>query len=806
MKAHRAALLLLVAACGGTKNSAKNNIAITSELERIEVNQGVRVFVPVTITRIDSAMTDVVVALTAGPEGVLAGEVLIPAGRERGVLELVADIDTEVGSSSFSLSAIADGGDGALSIPLDVLPAAPSTNELIDRALIDGAIDYPTSLLYRGFALVGDERLPDAYRGTGAGEDLGFFREARDPTLPTDTQAALAPFLVRPTDPTSVFYTTDAANPNGLTAQAANCTETDPGQLVVAGYKTKRITAPMRIWVKCSGDEAADDILLESAIGYASAFVPDMVRDFGQPVLDDASIGSPGNLDSAIDLFVVPDGSASLRSGYQHSARAVTVDDGPYSGNTASAYILMGRTRAESSGFKSTFAHEMFHVFQNAYNYKFMFEGNANGRKATEFWWVEASATWASTHYARSLALEHVYSERFPPFQRSSSSLHRSYGGDDGDSSSLMYAAFIWGYWLEHKTGGVGVIKQSWDALRSVLTFDAANQALSNVFDYETNFHEFAIANINENYPQALELDKRHRGLDPRFPEPRPRPTYSHDRILATNEAFTVPVDIAPLRAAYYRYTPRNDVEKVVIHFDDMTVRDGLDIDGVIKTDGNWSVDSYSGLAKKTFCLNRDKVEDIILVLSNHSVPLTQFVLGNLRIEVTDVPCRATWSGALRYELTSNTPIGSQQTIVTANVVLDQADDDGTSLVHFLPRGSFRFTKTGTVGGCVLQVPDYVGEILPQPLYGQLTLDAASEPVRVQSTISNGTYTPVQRADCEPPQDDYDISQPLTDPLFMVMFSEGYTVSEDGTSIGGTKTVDNGVARQFWQWNLTRGD
>ena len=83
-----------------------------------------------------------------------------------------------------------------------------SPSELIADDLAHGDIDYETSLLYRFYALFSDPRLPGRYRNAPSdGEDTGLFEEVQAmlPSLSAEGQAALAPFLARPDDPSSPF-------------------------------------------------------------------------------------------------------------------------------------------------------------------------------------------------------------------------------------------------------------------------------------------------------------------------------------------------------------------------------------------------------------------------------------------------------------------------------------------------------------------------------------------------------------------------------------------------------------------------
>ena len=58
-------------------------------------------------------------------------------------------------------------------MPLTIRPAEPRAQQKIVAALEAGAIDGETALLYRAYALFGDSRLPDIYRGSGSVDEDG---------------------------------------------------------------------------------------------------------------------------------------------------------------------------------------------------------------------------------------------------------------------------------------------------------------------------------------------------------------------------------------------------------------------------------------------------------------------------------------------------------------------------------------------------------------------------------------------------------------------------------------------------------
>ncbi len=88
---------------------------------------------------------------------------------------------------------------GAMAMGSAPEPRAEATSlDLISRAESAGEIDPDTATLYRVFAVVGDERLPQRFRGNVPIRDgTPVLRKARSrfPRLRPDVQEALRPYL-----------------------------------------------------------------------------------------------------------------------------------------------------------------------------------------------------------------------------------------------------------------------------------------------------------------------------------------------------------------------------------------------------------------------------------------------------------------------------------------------------------------------------------------------------------------------------------------------------------------------------------
>jgi len=91
--------------------------------------------------------------------------------------------------------------------------SAPTSVDLIRAALDRGRIDAQTAMKYRGYALFGAPGPPAEFRGPNWTEDdaLLDLAKARLDVLPAELADAIRPFLVRPTDPGSVFFASPAS-------------------------------------------------------------------------------------------------------------------------------------------------------------------------------------------------------------------------------------------------------------------------------------------------------------------------------------------------------------------------------------------------------------------------------------------------------------------------------------------------------------------------------------------------------------------------------------------------------------------
>jgi hypothetical protein len=511
-----------------------------------------------------------------------------------------------------------------------------SAQALIAAALKAGRIDYGTALIYRAYALFADDRLPADLWGNGSeGEDQSLFVQAAEPTLPINVQSQLRPFLLRPDHADSVHSTrrTQVAAASALPCDANNW----------AAQASSTPGVKIRVHTKCQGDYTAD---IDTTLGLIEGLWGPMTRHMGNP-LPDAG-GSDGGGSDDIDLYLLePLGKIwrqSMTREITSTALAVTVAAAPYPGLRSSGYMLFSRKDLATSSFKSILAHEFFHVLQNAHNQKIQFQGT------TEWWFTEASATWAQANFVPETSLPQVHVRFLDPFQHLDDSLHRSVDLAELDSEAKqqqqqqMYAAYIWPFFMEQELGE-GAIADAWEALEEAGTgWERGIQAIDAQLPFNINFHRFALRNLNSDFDGENPLETRYVDLDPQFPDGKMPDTKVHDHLLARTAAdapLTYADSIPALEAHYYHFTVDEAVRQVIFDFSKLQSLLDRKIDAVVKIRGKpWEI--WDQLPDQVrFCRDnpdQDLVE-IWLVVSNHNTDIRTEVDGSLEVRALKESC-----------------------------------------------------------------------------------------------------------------------------------------------------------------------
>lgn len=539
----------------------------------------------------------------------------------------------------------------------------PPSEILIRDDLAAGKLDYPTSLVYRAYAVFGDPRLPEAYIGSGSLDDAVLFAEVNRnwDVLPSDTKDQLTPFLVRPTDPRSIFHT-----PLGPTAPADHDLNVTPDAGIDveardgsgcaddwAWLASKRFA--LKVWTHCTGDYKGDlAVALEQFEGLWEALVELM----GPPMPDSGGPDAGG--DSRLDVYFVDVGSRPPR--YEASeideraAAYATIDARSKQGKAAAGFIVSRRERIHEPGQSSTLAHEFYHVLQFAHNWDiaFGYTWQPYGRfdiltADAEYWFLEAMANWA---------ISYVYRDRLSPIVLQAS-LHNRYleyfqpadvplyhsPEQWGEHFLHMYGAYVWFLFIELKEGPEPVAR-IWKDMEQVEQddWDGALEVINKALPFEENFRDFAVMNLNLDLEPGDPITPSFAEIDRTFPVGIRPPLVvgeGADRRIEAGETRTVEDDIPQLRAHYYYLVPQDEATGVRLDFGELAPAAAIDIDLIVNIEGKgWERRQLDPTETTTLCRDNpdDAVDGFYLVISNHDVD--ERVQGSFDVSALDSACR----------------------------------------------------------------------------------------------------------------------------------------------------------------------
>lgn len=441
--------------------------------------------------------------------------------------------------------AIADG----LVDPEDEQPELPPTStDLILQAERDGEIDAATALLYRMWAQFNSPSLPDELRGAPP-HDLALFGEVAQvwDELPEEIRDQLQPYLLRPSDPDSVFNT---GHPPGLRGGVgAWNTRAAAPQTCRSGWDSdwdinNHAGQPYRVWTCLDfGDDMRD---LGGEVWFALYdYVDQMIADMGPPIRDDPATNPHPQSDDKIDIYLLPPGwLGPARDGEPEAIGgslgfAAMADPWDWDAGTSSGYIVIShKALADPRKLVTTAVHEFFHILQYAHRSYVSIEPQ---------WYFEATALWAEPHYVRTYAAE-THRAWSWVLQNSQLSLHAE------KPSQHKYGAYLWPLFLQQEKGAQAVF-DTWRALgkksgSSPPQGDEVLAAMATQIDVAATFPEFVMRVLNAT-PKGEPITRRFVHLDPTFPDGA-KPTVIRSAVLRDEP---VELDQADIPGLGYRYT-----------------------------------------------------------------------------------------------------------------------------------------------------------------------------------------------------------------------------------------------------------
>ncbi len=814
--------LLALAACGGGSGGGDSGTPAAPGFElrlgsaSIAALQDSDGLLLVHVERQAGFTGEIEVALADPPAGVGPAAVVVAAGDEARLrLRIAAGV--AVGPLALTVRAASGDVTKTASLEVNVGAARPRSPALIQAALDAGQIDYGTSLVYRAYAVFGDVRLPEAFVGSGpAEEDAELFTDIeRDrATLTAAVLDQLAPFLLRPDEPQSLFA---AAGPNGRERPAAALPANDTCSGPVREWITARSTLhPVRVWTQCEGTVPTNNIARDNllkVIDVVDKAYGRMVALMGPAVPDEYG-------DDAIDVYVVPATADAPRRGGDYEVegvRGVCIAQKPFAGRTSSAYVMLPTWRLSEPDYQLTVIHELFHVLQYAHDWK-----------VRGWWFREASATWASFHFNRESPVDPpdnagLHAERFGGYQASADGL-LSLADDHA------YKSYIWPFFMEQKGGGPGLVGEAWKRLTSAADADQANNVLDFLFPFKDNIREFGLHNLNQPYlpGEPLPREQRHVGLDKAFPDltvPGDLKVKFTPIAVGADASLKHDKPVEPLAVVYFEATVEDAaVRKVVFDLGGINVS-GIDLAALVKIDGNWESQprDLNGKSELKFCLDRpaEKLEEIVFFVGNYQKQVGATVAASLGVKSFAEPCGLVWAGTVTSKFLRADDISRFEQNTTAQVTFE-FDDTATDLIgdevpYRLRNGSYTldalFDFFGRNPACrALSIAS--GAMIPEPrgrydplkpgsTAANLSLFPGDESTYVASIATAADTTVTDN--CNDRNADVTTRGPATQPLWNM--GGPLSVSADGRTIAGTYSLPQAPGTSFtWTWRLTLQD
>ena len=805
----------LLSSCGGGSNDGGSggtpppqvptaNFELRLATASIPVLQGANGLLRVGIERQGGFNGTIEVKLANPPPGVNAGTVIAEDGDVEVRLPLRFAGDVPLGMLTIDVS----GSSGAIAasgrVQLDVQAALPRSQQLIRAARDAGQIDLGTSLLLRAYAMFGSSRLPREFVGSGPDEeDLALFAdiERERPNLPQSILDQLQPFLLRPTDPSSVFNAgrqtsrKQAFGEHRITAEtfADRC----PGG--AREWISQRSTQhPVRAFALCLGTPA-DDLRARNQLLKVIAAVD---KAYGLMVANMGPAKPDLWGDDAIDVYVVPENADAPRElgDYRiEGVRGVAPQQPPFAGRTSSGYVMLPSSRLAEPDYFFTVIHELFHVLQFAHNYQIT------------SWFVEASASWASIHFNRTANIDPpanrgLHNERFRSFQASPSGL-LSLAGDN------EYFSYTWPLFMEQE-GGAARIGGAWIALESATSDEQATDMIDGMLPFEANFRKFALRNLNEAFGprDPLPSSKRYVSLDPAFPDGELLPkdgvrSKNHDVAPGGAQRLSFGRAIEPLSAVYFKLSVTDaTLKKVVLDLSGLQ-GGGLDVDALVLIRGEWESEprNLNGKSELTFCLDdpKEALEQMVLVVSNHQKRAGSQASAEIGVTGETTPCTTVWEGSTSFEVRD----AGFESIVTASVVFEYDDSVPTLHLPFrLRNGSWTYNvKSQVPPSCQITLKG-IGTMARLPLDPRVPgsthayLDLFTTPSPTSYRASGSTAIEYTETDC---RGNETTGQTVIGWLDVVGPGE-FFISDDGSTLEGAQDVSIGTSSIRQRWKLVQ--
>jgi hypothetical protein len=555
--------------------------------------------------------------------------------------------------------------------------------------------------------------------------------------------------------------------------------------------------------------------------------VPD---GMGPPIPDDDGTWGSG----MIDIYVLGEDQCVTREGEcvginEASAVAATRTASPYGvpgrPEASSAFLRLSRGRMGSPSIVADLAHEFFHVLQFAHH--------AHGN----YWYDEATATWAEWVYTRTETRADVYAA-FRRFQRNDQSLLESPG-------SHQYHSWVWPlFQADHAGMGAPSVFSTWQSFESLTTLREFDAAVDASLPFESFYRDFAVTNLQpRSYRpssstgletvtwQQLDDDRRDFPRNPHVLTHTEVPLRQGSRPTVTTRYRTNVVALAAQSDEFIVRDAR--VHEITIDVSTLTNGGNVDLDVVGHLDGGgdeWVRIAATG-DEVTLCRDRpsEDLDRFYVVISNHSFARrgngpspAQRVAGRYAI-TTERTCDltpTTFTGTAHAELTRDLILGDTmvgQEVITVDMSGTFAfnrhiwEESGSTIYEFFGEATYAYEAYEVYGGIgctrIWTVPTLVaaeGFIhLYEDVWGELTYIADGILGRIDEDGMLILPEVERLYDCDPEQGPAIVSTGDALPWFLGQGGD-VRITADGLRLKGRVETLYGDpdTTAVWEWNF----
>ena len=595
----------------------------------------------------------------------------------------------------------------ASSIPLP--SSGPTSDALIDAAVLEGRLGDEQGLIYKVFAEFSDPRLPSEFRGAPSPNvDSPLMAEVsrRLPELSPAARDILRPFFIQPFYEGSWLSLRLPATQAEVKATAKgkrtrSAATSNMGQITatecVRGrtqYFDLKVTAHANIHYPSQAADAWSNpgahINAERTAEIVAKYIEEIwaaeTTAFGRFPPSDADVDAGCNGgDGALDITIIPNTQWLTAFGTDDEGRGRTVafNEGctPRPSQILIRDSYIDNPAAAEKRIRDVLAHEFFHTIEFGY---------AHPTGCQDYYWLsEATANWA---------IDLVYPDDSLPDGRA----EQGYAGgfmyvehlapidqqlrDDTDKTN-GYSDYVFLQYLARKFGNER-IKAIWDASELSDSVAALAFALTPAGGLEPIWHQFALDAWNDYEAKVQNAfytwDKLTWGMKKALDNPRADAGDFRPREVTLDGTRYRQFDLMETAVTF---AGGAEIDRLSFHVDSLKFTDDsvsyvvykrpeskphVRIQALVKIGGNWRPpEDWTGVRSKSFCRDAvdERIEELVLVYSNgdSARPAAPATFGTApSLIATNVGCYK-WRGSartIRHHDDGSISIGSGDSVV----------------------------------------------------------------------------------------------------------------------------------------------